>query len=129
MGRLIGSRVGAAAGALVLVIGFALVGGSQALGAHPWWAVSVGYIGGAAGAAVWLVLGLVGLGPRRTALVAAVVLVTAGVVTWIGKTNFAASYAEDALAGRFWYVGWIGSLAAATVLIAAVLRAAMAPRA
>ncbi len=129
MGRLIGSRVGAAAGALVLVIGFAWLGGPQALGAHPWWAASVGYIGGAAGVAVWLVLTLVRLGPRRTALAALVVLVAAGVATWIGKTNFAASYAEDALAGRFWYVGWIVSLAAATVLIAAVLRAAMTPRA
>ena len=129
MGRAVRSRVGAVVGALVLVVGFALIGGSQALGAHPWWAVNVGYIGGAAGAVVWLVLGMIGLGPRWTALAAAVVLAAAGILTWIGKTNFATSYAEDALAGRFWYFGWIVVLAAATVLIASVLRAAMAPRA
>lgn len=129
MGRAVKSRIGAVVGALVVVVGFALIGGSQALGAHPWWAVNVGYIGGAAGTVVWLVLGMIGLGQRRTAFAAAVVLVAAGIGTWIGKTNFAASYAEDALAGRFWYYGWIVALAAATVLIAAVLYAMVARRA
>jgi len=35
-----------------------------------------------------------------------------------GKTVFVNSYAENGLAGRFWYFGWIGTMAAVTGLIA-----------
>ena len=35
--------------------------------------------------------------------------------------EFAASYAENALAGKFWYFGWIGVAAAASAFLAALL--------
>ena len=58
--------------------------------------------------AFWLLLGALAL------------LVVAGVMTTIGKTNFAASYAEDALAGRFWYFGWIPLMASGFGVIASL---------
>jgi hypothetical protein len=38
-----------------------------------------------------------------------------------GKVAFANSYAEDAIAGRFWYWGWIGGLAGLTLLVTSLL--------
>jgi hypothetical protein len=36
---------------------------------------------------------------------------------WIGKARFSASYAEDAVAGRMWFFGWIGIVAMLFVLV------------
>ncbi len=110
----------AAAIAAVVVVGFALAGGTQGLGAHPWWAANVGYIGAGIGAVVWGVLLAAGMRRRWLLLGALALLVVAGVMTTIGKTNFAASYAEDALAGRFWYFGWIPLMASGFGVIASL---------
>ena len=94
------------------------------LGAHPRWAMSTALIGAAVGLPVALGLGL-GMAPQRriiSMLVAVVVIVLAGVAAFFGKEIFVASYAENGLAGHFWYYGWIVGLAGATVLIGLVLR-------
>ena len=106
--------------AALAVPGFAWAGGTLALGAHPWWALKLGWLGAGIGVVIWLGLRLAGLGRRATVGLAALVLAAAAVVTAVGKARFAASFAEDALAGRMWFFGWIGIMAAAFVLIAAL---------
>ncbi|MEX0365027.1 MAG: hypothetical protein AB3N22_03090 [Ruegeria sp.] len=94
---------------------------TQSLGAHPWWADKVIWIGLPIGVllatttwalAVPRVLRLVGFG-----LLTAV----AFGIAHFGKTRFAASFAEDALAGHAWYFGWIATCALAVALIASLL--------
>ena len=92
---------------------------TQSLGAHPWWAQTVILIG--------LPLGLIlaVLLSRWTASwrIAMVVLGTgaAFAAATLGKARFAASYAEDALAGQIWYFGWIATCALASALFATAL--------
>jgi len=120
VGRISRSDIGAAAIAAVVVVGFALAGGTRGLSAHPWWAAKVGYIGAGIGAVTWAALLVAGMRRRWLLLVGLGVLVVAGIMTGIGKTNFAASYAEDALAGRFWYFGWIALMASGFGVIASL---------
>lgn len=91
------------------------------LGAHPWWAQSSAWIGAVIGIA--LALALFGVRLHRVAvLVIGALMVAAGAwAAHAGKVAFADSYAEDALAGRFWYWGWIGALAGVTLLVATLL--------
>jgi len=103
--------VGAGAAFGLVMVGTHL-GLTGLLGAHPFWAVKVGYIG----ALVGLVLAVgfwwmrVGFGLKLT-LAAGLLILAAGVAA-LGKARFAASYAEDALAGKMWFFGWIGIVVA-----------------
>ncbi len=85
-------------------------------GAHPWWSRKTLMIGTPIG----LVLALLSPMllrplPRFVAFLIATALAF-GVARY-GQTQFAASYAEDALAGKLWYFGWIatGATLAATL--------------
>ena len=91
----------------VVVLGFTFLGGTQALGAHPSWTVTVGLIGAAIGAAAWLVLHLFAAPGRKVLMLGAVLLLACAALAWFGKTRFVASYAQDVLAGRFWFFGWM----------------------
>lgn len=80
---------------------------TQTLGAHPWWAVRVIWIGVCLGllisAMLWglrvpYLIRLSGLIPLTLAAIA---------ITYTGKIRFAASFAEDTLAGQMWYFGWM----------------------
>ncbi|MDP3960505.1 MAG: hypothetical protein Q8Q26_10700 [Pseudorhodobacter sp.] len=104
--------------ALGVTLAFTWAGGTLALGAHPWWAMKVGYLGTGIGVLVWLGLRAAGLRGRVRLALAAVALLAAAVATGVGKARFAASFAEDALAGRFWFIGWIAVMAAAVAVIA-----------
>ncbi len=106
----------------LLPVAGAGLGLSQWLGAHPWWAMQTALIGTPVG--LVLGLGLTRLRRWRGVVVAAVALICALGLAHYGKTQFAATYAEDVLAGRIWYFGWIGAAAAA----AATTFAALAPR-
>ena len=103
--------------AAVLVLA-AYSGASQALGAHPFWAVQIVWIGVGLGMVLfglsrfWRVRQLVKLG------VAVICLGLSWGVTSVGKTRFAASYAEDFVAGRMWYLGWIAFAAFAFAVLA-----------
>ena len=107
----------------------AQTGVTQALGAHPWWSTQVIVIGAPAGLLLAGLSALAGLaaGPR----IALFALIAAGAfaaATW-GKAEFAASYAESALAGRFWFFGWIGTAVGAAALLAALTSLAFPGRA
>ncbi|SHJ14319.1 hypothetical protein SAMN05444000_105148 [Shimia gijangensis] len=80
---------------------------AKPLGAHPWWSQKTLMIG----APIGLILGALSarvIAPLpRTVLFALFTLAAFG-ITKYGQTQFAASYAEDTLAGKLWYFGWIG---------------------
>ena len=108
--------------AAVFVSMLSIVGVPGQLGAHPFWQQSVGLIGAIAG-------GMSAFFLRRVNVAGAIPAVTAGVLTatsfgtaHVGKTRFAASFAEDAMAGQVWYFGWIATAAFATVTLALALR-------
>lgn len=97
------------------------LGVTRALGAHPFWAEQVVWIGIAIGAALfllsrfwhrhrWLKLALTG-----------VLLGVSYMIADLGKARFAASFAEDFTAGRMWYFGWMAVVAFAFVLLAVLM--------
>jgi hypothetical protein len=74
------------------------------LGAHPIWAdhvLVIGAIGGTLCAIVTLRIGYA----KRILLFSGLATLSAA-AAYIGKTRFAASFAEDAFAGQMWYFGW-----------------------
>jgi hypothetical protein len=114
------NELAAAGAAFGLVMVGNQVGVPEALGAHPFWAAKVAYIGAAIG--LGLALAIWRLRARFTvklALAAGLLALTAG-STAMGKARFAASYAEDAFAGKMWFFGWIG-LVASFMLVVFVL--------
>ena len=109
---LIAAAIGAA-----LVVAAGYFGVTQDLGAHPFWAFKVTWIGAPIGVILFLALWRV-----STSILLGVVLLVLGVAcmfaaNW-GKTEFAASFAENALAGRIWYFGWIGAAVFMTAALA-----------
>ncbi|MGE3739729.1 MAG: hypothetical protein AB7I59_09530 [Geminicoccaceae bacterium] len=106
---------------LIGPLGLAYSGLAVRLGAHPWWAQSSAWIGAVAGLVI--ALGLLRFQLNRIAIVAiGAAVVSAGAwAAHAGKTAFANSYAEDALAGRFWYWGWICGLAGLTLVLVTLL--------
>jgi len=92
----------------------------ERLGAHPWWADKVIWVGVPFGfglaATAWVLRlprGLRNLGFGGLTAAAFVIAQT-------GKVRFAASYAEDALAGQMWYFGWIATCALAFATLATI---------
>ncbi|MDI3336001.1 hypothetical protein QKW60_06255 [Defluviimonas aestuarii] len=116
-----GRQVLALAGAFFIVFACAGMGLSERLGAHPFWAVKIGWVGGTVGAGMALVLMLARVPPGWRLALGAIGAVAAFAAAKIGAARFAASYAEDALAGRFWFFGWICVAAALVVMLQAVL--------
>lgn len=111
----------AAAGVLAFVHG----GASEALGAHPFWSVRIGYIGIGVGLVLSLAAQGLGAGARGRAGMFAILLVAAAATAIYGKAGFAASFAEDRFAGTLWYYGWIGICTALFALIAALIAFAL----
>lgn len=99
----------------------AQTGLAQWFGAHPWWSAQVIAIGAPAGLLIAALAALSGLvAGLRIILFALIAAAAFAAATW-GKAEFAASYAESALAGRFWFFGWIGTAAGAAALLAALI--------
>lgn len=106
---------------LFAIIGAGLVAAATVLlgvtaqgGAHPFWADQVVWIG----LAVAAVLLLLANRWPSAAVGAAVLCAVAGAASArFGKQVFAASYAENGLAGQFWYFGWIALCIGVTALI------------
>jgi len=89
---------------------------ARPLGAHPWWSQKTLLIGAPLG----LILAtLAGLNLRPLPLAVTFAIAT----TKYGQTQFAASYAEDQLAGKLWYVGWIATGATLTATLTATFTA------
>jgi hypothetical protein len=97
------------------------LGLSEALGAHPWWAVKSSVIGsliGAAGVAGWWILLKETKVLFRVALLGLLMSAFAAIS---GKQVFVASYAENGLAGRFWFFGWFGLYACLFALVSSLV--------
>ena len=113
-----------------IAIGVALISTATAhfigvwplLGGHPYWSASASMIGFAIGFAfalptlIWLVKG------RREALIYFAVYVAMAAiaiyVSTVGKREFVGSYAENRLAGQFWYFAFIAFIASSVAAIA-----------
>ena len=104
----------------LLVIVSANAGLVEMLGGHPFWSISVAWIGVPIGLALAIGAKSAGLGWRIRVIVFLVCLIAAYAAAFFGKQQFAASFAEDRLAGQFWYFGWIAATAAAAALVAAI---------
>jgi len=87
------------------------------LGAHPWWSGKAVWIGTPVGLALaWLIS--LQLGPGGRLVVLGVALILAGASAYFGKQVFVNSFGDNALAGRFWFFGWIASMGALAALLA-----------
>lgn len=99
-----------------------VTGITATLGAHPYWATKVIWIGCAAG------LGLAWLGGRTrlpqgsTLTLSLLLMAVAFLLARAGKEGFAASYGEDAVAGQIWFFGWIATCAFAAAALATLGR-------
>ncbi|MGR3660454.1 MAG: hypothetical protein ACU0CA_04585 [Paracoccaceae bacterium] len=101
--------------AVLIALGY--FGVTEALGAHPWWAFKIVFIGVGVGAAFYLAAKFWQAGFSIKTLVFSVLLLALTLTVWVGKIRFVGSYAEDAFAGKMWYFGWIGVVAFTFVLI------------
>ncbi len=118
--RLHRTEIGRAAG-LGLCLGvLALIGLPETFGAHPFWARQAGILGTLGGLICYALLRFAGIGPVFLALAATAVLTASGLAAHFGKAAFAASYAEDQLAGRLWYFGWHFGTGSAQVMLASL---------
>ncbi len=107
--------------AFVAILLFAFFGGSNALGAHHFWDIQTAIYGAPAGAIVAAILARVWSAKTIRVLLFGVLAAAAFGLAHYGKLQFAASYGDDALAGKLWYFGWIGTSAAAAALLTSVL--------
>ena len=108
------AALGATAGVLNL---------TQLLGAHPFWDEQVIWIGIPPGIALAVSLWWADIARTWRVVFPAVGLFGAGLATHLGKMRFAASFAEDRLAGHAWYFGWIAVAGFAAMLSVGLLMA------
>ena len=104
--------------AAVLMLAARVLGLTELAGAHPFWARQVVYLGVPIGLILAWIIRRTGIG--RTARLGIYLVGTAvffALAAW-GKMRFAASFADDALAGQVWYFGWIATAALGTALLA-----------
>ncbi len=104
---------------IAVAIAAYFAGATQTLGAHPFWADKTILLGTPIG----LILGYASTRlPYGRAIggLAGLTLVSFA-IAHVGKTRFAASYAEDTFAGQMWFFGWhaVVIFALATLFIAA----------
>jgi len=114
-------ELAAGLGVAVILVGLAKYGLSEQLGAHPFWSFKVGYIGVGIGIVLYLLQAFWRLRWGIKAALFVLLVWVAAAITVVGKSRFAASYAEDFIAGRMWFMGWIGGFALAYVLIVHLL--------
>ena len=108
-----------------IFLAFEKLGIANTLGAHPFWAPKVTYIGIALGIAITILTLIVSNRIGRNSMWVpagffVITIVVAAVTLLYGKAEFAASYAENAFAGRVWYIGFMALIAGAFVTVAAL---------
>ena len=99
-----GVQAGALLGSALVIWGLGQAGLTARLGAHPFWARDVPLTGLVLAVpimvlAVWR--------PRSAFVLSLFCLVAGALAARFGKAAFVTSYAENALAGQFWFLGWI----------------------
>lgn len=112
-------RFSSSTAVLTTAIGIAILSWADVgkmLGAHPWWSQMTILAGGSTGLVFAYILSL--FSPRWVKLLLFAVLAIGGFLAarW-GGLEFAASYAENALAGKFWYFGWYFAWAGAAGVV------------
>lgn len=122
MRRLSSSDILIAVTVAALLLAASVAGLPEALGAHPFWAMQTGIIGGTIGAALWFGLNRAGVSAPKQLLLAALALLVSAAAAHFGKQVFVASFAENALAGRFWYFGWFGVAGSAAFCLSEAAR-------
>ena len=114
--------------ALIAIVLMALVwaiGLPKSLGAHPWWAEKVIFIGAPIGIVIAVVAMFVSSAAWLRLIIFAVLVVLSYWVAKSGGEAFAASYADDAAAGKRWYFGWIATMTALAAFLTTVAEVAM----
>ena len=107
---------------LLAALAAQVTGVAQTLGAHPYWADKVVWIGFASGLVFAWVAGRINL-PQGASLALSILLAfAANMLACAGKEAFAASYGEAVVAGRFWFFGWIATCAFAASALATLAR-------
>ncbi len=109
--------------AFALPVLLAMLGLSNALGAHHWWDKTSILIGAPIGLLAAFLLTLVWPNKVKTTLLWILLLIGAFALAKYGQTTFANSYGDDQLAGKLWYFGWIATGAGAAGAIYSALRA------
>lgn len=94
---------------------------TQTLGAHPWWARSVVWLGLPFGLAIAWLIRFFGFRYRWRVIGTALFGAAAFIIATLGKSRFAASYAEDVLAGQFWHLGWVATCAFSVAFLTSLL--------
>ena len=106
--------------AALVVIVSANAGLTETLGAHPFWSISVAWIGVPVGLVLAILVKRMGLAWVYRVLAFLALAIAAYAVAVTGKERFAASFAEDTMAGRMWYFGWIAICGFVAALVAAL---------
>lgn len=100
----------------------ALLGITKALGAHIWWDVTTILIGAPIGLLVSFLIAQKWDAYVKRMILWLILLALAFTAAKYGQTAFAASYGDDAMAGTFWYFGWIATGGCAAGLIYSLLK-------
>lgn len=87
------------------------------LGAHPFWSMKVVLAGLILGLCLSVLFHLIRMRRLMRYLLLFATLIAAFSLAYYGKAQFAASYAENTLAGKFWFFGWIAAITALAALI------------
>ncbi|WP_130403112.1 hypothetical protein [Thalassococcus sp. S3] len=104
---------------VMLVFGLAHAFGlTGLLGAHPFWAGQVLWVGAPLGVVLAFALWITPLSALVRTISLGVLTLCAMALAHLGKTRFVASYAEDVLAGQIWYLGWIATCVFAAACVA-----------
>jgi len=98
---------------------------AKPLGAHPWWSQNTLMIGAPVGLILATLVVRVSSAVKRL-VIAIMFTAVAFAIAKYGQTQFAASYAEDALAGKLWYFGWIGVGATVAATLTCLVQLALA---
>ena len=111
----------------LLLAAIGLVDLPVSAGAHPFWSVRVVLIGTPVG--LVLAFGATTMLKIRFRIILfAAIAAAALLAAHFGKAQFAASYAEDRVAGMVWYYGWIAAMAGLSALCVALLQGLMLPQ-
>lgn len=106
--------------AALVVILSANTGVTQWLGAHPFWSVKVAWFGTPLGLILAILAKRAGLAWLTRTAIFLLCLAVAYAIALSGKERFAASFAEDAIAGRMWFFGWVATTGFSAAAIAAL---------
>lgn len=117
-----------AAAALIItaiLMAASVLGLTEAMGAHPFWAVKNGLVGSGAGLLAYVALRWAGMRLGSIVVLGGLMLLLSGLAAMQGKSLFVASFAENVLAGSFWYFGWFAVVGSSQVFLTSLLVRAM----